>query len=228
MTEAGPLDLISDEEEEEGRDIRLPGVRRGTCVCACVHVHVCSVSPRVQSKQRGGKDWKDNHIKWPTAFQWPHQRKLGHNRGGIPPYFDYDYCTTPHEILPCCDRSVRSLCTVLLPWSITVYRSLTLLWSITVYRSLTLPWSITVYRSLTLIDHCVPFSYLTLIDHCVPFSYLAVIDHCVPFSYLDRALYRYLTLLWSITVPLSYLAVIDHCVPFSYRWYELSEDKAWD
>ncbi len=44
-----------------------------------------SVPPRAQSK--GGKDWKDNHIKGPNAFHWPHQIKLGSNRGGsIPPY----------------------------------------------------------------------------------------------------------------------------------------------
>ncbi len=38
------------------------------------------------SKQRGRKDWKDNHIKGSNTFQWPHQRKLGPDRGGQHPY----------------------------------------------------------------------------------------------------------------------------------------------
>ena len=38
MTEAGAIEVISD-EEEEGADIKLPGVRQGvTCVCVCVCV----------------------------------------------------------------------------------------------------------------------------------------------------------------------------------------------
>ncbi len=38
------------------------------------------------SNQRGGKGWKDNHIKGSNAFQWPHQRKLGHDGGEhVPP-----------------------------------------------------------------------------------------------------------------------------------------------
>lgn len=46
MTEAGPLDLISeDEEEEAGADIKLPGVHRGymqTCSMLCrERIHMC-------------------------------------------------------------------------------------------------------------------------------------------------------------------------------------------
>lgn len=45
MTEAGPLDLISEdeEEEEEGADIKLPGVHRGRMQACCrerIYVYV--------------------------------------------------------------------------------------------------------------------------------------------------------------------------------------------
>ena len=39
MSEAGHLDLVSEDEEDVGGDIKLPGVHRG-CVRACVHVCV--------------------------------------------------------------------------------------------------------------------------------------------------------------------------------------------
>ena len=43
MTEAGPLDLISEDEEGSGReeDIRLPGVRKGVGH-TCLHVQYWS------------------------------------------------------------------------------------------------------------------------------------------------------------------------------------------
>ena len=46
MTEAGPLDLISEDEEEEesGADIKLPGVYRG-CMLACCRERVYMYVP---------------------------------------------------------------------------------------------------------------------------------------------------------------------------------------
>lgn len=43
MTEAGPLDLISEdeEEEEEGADIKLPGVHRGRMQAVVERGYMC-------------------------------------------------------------------------------------------------------------------------------------------------------------------------------------------
>ncbi len=59
-------------------DCTWPGV---TYTDKSVYMYSGSVLPRAQSK-KGGKDWIDNHIK---AFQWPHHRTLGHDRGGGAP-----------------------------------------------------------------------------------------------------------------------------------------------
>jgi hypothetical protein len=46
MSEAGHLDLVSEDEEDEedvGGDMKLPGVHRG---CVCVRVCVCAMCMR--------------------------------------------------------------------------------------------------------------------------------------------------------------------------------------